>query len=102
MGKGFITFSDIEIKRRKFHYRKNLILFEDLDINNAQLTSMVSSGEKNCELFIGYKDHDDYKIKPLHLMLPKTSTYLKSYDRETRRMNFFIKDASLLKNCTDI
>ena len=77
-------------------------MFEDLDINNVQLTSMVSSGEKNYEFFIGYKDHDDYKIKPLHIMLPKTSTYLKSYDRETKQMNIFIKDASLLKNYTDI
>ena len=36
----------------------------------------ISSGEK---YVIGYL-YDDYKIKPLHIMLPKTSGYVKSYD----------------------
>ena len=35
-------------------------------------------------------------------MLPKTSTYLKSYDGETKWMSCFIKDVALLKKCTDI
>ena len=30
-------------------------------------------------------------------MLPKTSAYLKSYDGETKWMNFLIKDDNLLK-----
>ena len=41
---------------------------------------MISSGE----YFIGYIDDDDYIIKPLHLMLPKTSAYVKSCDGETK------------------
>ena len=28
--------------------------------------------------------HDDYEIKSLHIMLPKTSAYIKSYDSQTR------------------
>ena len=30
--------------------------------------------------------------KPLHLMLPKTSTYVKSYDGQTKWLYFLIKD----------
>ena len=45
---------------------------------------MISSGEKNYKYFIGYKDGDDYKIKPLHIMLPIASVYVKSYDSETK------------------
>ena len=37
---------------------------------------MVSSGEKNYEYFIGYKD-DDHKITPLHIMLVKKIAYVK-------------------------
>ena len=55
---------------------------------------MVSSGEK--KYFLGYKD-DDYKIKPLPIMLPKTSACIKSNDGESNWMNFFIKDDELLK-----
>ena len=124
--------------KRKFPYRKNLILFEDLDVNNVQVSSMhwvksvrirsysvphfpafglnkerygvslhiqsecgkmqkritpntdtfyavISSNERDDKHFIGYKDDDDdYKIKPLHIMLPKTSAYVKGCDGETK------------------
>ena len=52
---------------------------------------MVSCGEKNYQYFVSYKDND-YKIKPLHIMLPKMSDHIKSYDGETKRMNLLIKD----------
>ena len=50
--------------------------------------------KKNFRYFIGYLCRD-YKIKPLHLMLPKTRTYVKSYDGQTKWMYFLIKDDGL-------
>ena len=47
MGKEIITFGNIEIEKRKFYHRKNLILLEDLYIDNIQASSVVSSGKKN-------------------------------------------------------
>ena len=41
--------------------------------------------------------HDDYKIKSLRIMLPKTSTYINIYDGETKWMYFIIDDNELLK-----
>ena len=35
-------------------------------------------GENDYEYFIGYL-YNDHKVKPLHIMLPKTSAYLKKY-----------------------
>ena len=57
---------------------------------------MVSSGKKNYKYFIGYKD-DDYRIKSLRTILPNTSAYVKSYDRETKWINILVKDDDLLK-----
>ena len=61
---------------------------------------MVSSGEKNYKYFIGYKD-DDYKIKLLCIMLPKTSAYEKRYGGETIWINFLIKYAEVLRKYTN-
>ena len=36
--------------------------------------------------------YNDHKVKPLHIMLPKTSAYVKSYDGQTKWMYFFITD----------
>ena len=41
--------------------------------------------------------HDDDKVKPLHIMLPETNTYVKSYDGPTKRMYFLIENDDLLE-----
>ena len=45
---------------------------------------------KKHKFFIGYKNYD-HKIKLLPIMLPKTSTYVESYDGKTKRMYFLLK-----------
>ena len=37
--------------------------------------------------FIGHL-YNDHKVKPLHIMLPKTSAYVKSHDGQTKLMYF--------------
>ena len=46
MNKEILTFSNNEIYELKFHYRKNLILSENVDIDNKLISRMVSFGEK--------------------------------------------------------
>ena len=52
---------------------------KDVDINKELVFNEISCGEKNYKYFIGYLHNDD-KVEPLHIMLPKTSPYLKDYD----------------------
>ena len=94
-------FGDMEIKKRKFCHCKNLIFLEYADTDNIKVSSMVSSVEKSYKYFIDYKD-DDYKIKPLHIMLPKTSAYVKLYSGETKWVKFLINDDDLLEKCSSI
>ena len=47
MNKEVISFGNIEIEKLKFHHLKNLILLQDVDIDNIQMSSMISSGEKS-------------------------------------------------------
>ena len=43
---GIIVFVSIEIKKRKLHDPKNLILLGDIDIHNILIYSMVCPDEK--------------------------------------------------------
>ena len=43
-----------------------------------------------------------YLYKPLHIMLPKTNGYVKSYDGQTKRMYFLIEDDDLLEKYNTI
>ena len=42
-----MAFGNAEIEKQKFHHCKNLILLEDVDIVHIQVSSLISSGEKN-------------------------------------------------------
>ena len=53
-------------------------------MQHANLT--VKIGEKNYNYFIGYC-YDNLKVKPLHMVLSKTSVYVKRYD--TSKMDVF-------------
>ena len=60
-----------------------LFLLGDVDIEKVLVSKKISFGEKNYKYFIGYL-YNGIKVKPLNKMLPKTSTYLKSYDEQTK------------------
>ena len=73
ISKEILTFGNIEIEKSKFYF-----------------------DEKHYSYFVGYL-YNDYKVKSLHIILPKTSAYVKSYDRQTKWMYFLIKDDDLLE-----
>ena len=72
------------------------ILFEKKHIatEKAAVSNKISFGEKNCRYFIGYL-HDDYKIKPSHIMLPKTKAYVKGFNGQTKCIYFLIEHGDL-------
>ena len=46
--------------------------------------------------------YNDNKVKPLHIMVPKTSAYVKNYDGKTKWMYFMIEVDDLLEKCNTI
>ena len=97
MGKEIFMFGDIETEKNKFYHYKNPIFYQ-IQIQRKYVSNQISSGKKN---FIGYL-YDGYKIKPLHIMLSKTSAYLKNYDGKTKWMYFVIENDDLLEKYNTI
>ena len=61
----------------------------DVDIENVLVSNKICFGNGN-------------KVKPLNIMLLKTSAYVKSYDGRTKWMYFFIEDNDLLEKYNTI
>ena len=101
MGKEILTFEDIEIEKNKFYRHKTPAFWGDVDIEKSLVSNKISFDEKNYKYFIGYL-YNDNKIKPLHIMLPKISAYVKSYDGQTKWMYFLIEDDDLLEKYNTI
>ena len=66
----------LQSKNINFVAIKILFFLKDADTDKVLLSNKISSGEKNYKCFIGYM-HDD-EIKPIHMMVSKTSAYVKS------------------------
>ena len=81
MGKEVLTFA--EIGNNKFYHYKTFICLKDKVIEKVLVSNKISSDEENCKYFIGYF-YNDHKVRPIHIMLPKTSAYIKSYDGQTK------------------
>ena len=81
------------------------IFLEEVDIEKVLVFHKISFVEKNCKYFIGYLYNDAityYAITPLHIILPKTSAYVKSCDRQTKWMYFLIADDDVLQKYNTI
>ena len=82
MVKEILRFGDIEIKKSIFHRYKSPIFKKDVDIEKVSVYNKISSSEKSYKYFIGYLQND--QVKPVHIMLPKTSAHVKSYEGKTK------------------
>ena len=101
MGKEHLIFDNMEIEKTKFYQNETPILLKDGDIKKLLVSSKISFGEKNNKCFIGYFYNGD-KIKPLHIMLTKTSANVKTYDGQTKGMYFLIEEDNLLEKYNTI
>ena len=101
MGKEILTFGNIEIEKNKCSRHITPIFLRDVDIEKVLVSNKISFGEKNYKYFIGYFDNAN-KVKPVNIMLPKTSAYVKSYEGQTEWMYFLIEDDDLLEKYNTI
>ena len=93
MRKEILTFDNIEIAKKKIDHHKNRIFWETRKYLKRFLLVNKTTEKK---YFTGYL-YDNHKVKPLHIMLPKTSAYVKSYDGRTKWMYFLIEDDDVTK-----
>ena len=66
-GKEIIMFSDIEIKKQKFHSHKIPISIDDVNIDRTAVSNKVPSSKKGFKYFIRYED-DYEKVMPCVLL----------------------------------
>ena len=76
-----INSNDKKNKKSDF-YKKNKKIFNinDIDINKTSISKKEKCGKHNSfKYFIGYNDND--VIRPLYLILSKTTGYINKFDK---------------------
>ena len=89
MGKEILMLGNIEIDKNKFYGDKTFFYKKDVDAEKILASNKIFFGETNYKHFIGYL-YNNNKVRPLHIMLPKAISYVKSYDEQTKWMYFLI------------
>ena len=102
IGKGISRLVILKLKKKKnLYHHKSLTFSENVDIGEVLVSNKISFNAKNCKYFTG-SSYNSYKVKPLHIMLPKTSTYVKGYVEKTKLMYFLTEDDDLLETYNTI
>ena len=68
---------------KNIYRNKTPDFLKDVNIEKVLVSNKIYFGGKNYKYFIGYFSID-HKVKPLHIILPKTSANIKSYDGQTK------------------
>ena len=100
MSKQTLKFNDIEVNKKEFYASKQAIPLNSVNINNIIISYMVKHNDNCYKYFIGYL-HDDV-IRPLRIILPQMSGYIKYFDNGGKNMSFKIEDESVYLKYTEI
>ena len=95
-GKEISTFAILKLKKINVPTFKTAVYFADVNVEKVLVSNKIFFGGKNYKYFTGYL-YDNHKVKTLHIMLSKTSAYLKSYDWQIKWIYFLIEDGDLLE-----
>ena len=96
-----VRFGEKEIAKEKFYAAKRPIKIWDVNVDNIVISKLVKT-KTNSKYLIGYLDK---AIRPLVLIMPKMSGYVKTFkvkdgdkDKNNKLMSFHIDDEKLLEN----
>ena len=95
-----LRFGETKVAKEEFYGAKKLIKIWGVVVNNIVISKLVET-DNNSKYLNGYLDK---VIRPLVLILPKMSGYVKTFkvkdrdkDKNNKLMSFHIDDAKLLE-----
>ena len=90
MSEKTLTFSNIILNKKKFHRSKETIDLLSVDLDQIVVSHKFIHNDEGFKYFIGYLKNEI--VKPLCIILPQTSGYIKYFENGSKNMSFFIKD----------
>ena len=85
-----IKFGDKEVDKKKNYSSKEAILLDYVDLSKIVVSSRWKLNDTTYKYFCGYLNND--VIKPLCVILPQMSGYIKYFDNGGKNMSFVTDD----------
>ena len=100
MSKQTLKCNDIEVNKKDFYASKQASPLNSVNTKNKIISYKVKHNDDSYKYFIGYS-HDDL-IRPLCIILPQISGYIKYFDHGGKNMSFKIEDESVYLKYAEI
>ena len=93
MSKQKLVFNDIEVNKKDLHASKKAIPLNLVNKNNIVISYRIKHNDDSYKYFIGHL-HNDGVIRPLCIILPQMSGYIKYFENGAKNMSFQIEEES--------
>ena len=98
MNEKTLKFNNIRLNKKEFHKSKEPI--DLMSINVYQILDKFKHNNEGFKYFIGYQEGEI--VKPLCIILPQMSGYIKYFENGSKNMSFLIKDDKVWDKCDEI
>ena len=90
MSEKTLKFNNIRVNKKELHKSKQPIDLMSVNLDQIIVSDKFKHNNKDFKYFIGYQE--DGIVKPLCIILPQMSGYIKYFENGGKNMSFLIKD----------
>ena len=94
MSEKTLKFNNIRLNKKEFHKSKQPIDLMSVNVDQIVVSDKFKHSDEGFKYFIGYQE--DEIVKPLCIILPQMSGYIKYFENGGKSMSFIVKDDNLL------
>ena len=95
-----LKFDNIIVDKKKFHKSKQPINLDLVNLDQRVVSDKFKHSDGGFKHFIGYKEGEI--VKPLCIILPQMTGYIKYFENGGKNMSFVIKDDDVLDKYNEI
>ena len=100
MSEKTLKFDNIRLDKKEFHKSKQSINLDLVNVDQIAISDKFKHSDDGFKYFIGYREGEI--VKPLCIILPQMSGYIKYFENGGKNMSFLIKDDMCLDKYNEI
>ena len=100
MSEKTLKFDNIRVNKKEFHKSKQSIDLDLINVDEIVVSDKFKCNDDGFKYFIGYKEGEI--VKPLCIILPQMTGYIKYFENGGKNMSFVIKDDDVLDKYNEI
>ena len=100
MSEKTLKFDNVRVNKKEFHKSKQPVDLDLINIDQIVVSHKFKQSDSGFKYFIGYKEGEI--VKPLCIILPQMTGYIKYFENGGKNMSFVIKDDDVLDKYNEI